>query len=90
MTEKEAYGQAFENGRKKGFEEGYARGLQDAVKHGYWKLFQHSKEAEVADYECSVCGGILIDVPETPDRELNAYCPMCGAMMDLKPEEEQK
>ena len=33
MTEKEAYGQAFENGRQKGDAEGYARGLKEAVKH---------------------------------------------------------
>ena len=31
MTEKEAYGQAFENGRKVGDAEGYARGKAEAV-----------------------------------------------------------
>lgn len=30
MTEKEAYGQSFENGRKLGREEGYSRGLKEA------------------------------------------------------------
>lgn len=30
MTEKEAYGQAFENGRAVGDAEGYARGLKEA------------------------------------------------------------
>lgn len=34
MTEKEAWGQAFENGRQQGDAEGYARGLREAVKHG--------------------------------------------------------
>lgn len=58
---------------------GYQAGLRDAVKRGTWRMISHSEYSEVADYECSVCGGILVDVPDDPERELNTYCPMCGA-----------
>lgn len=70
--------QAYKNGYVKGYEDGKA----DAVKHGTWTMITHSEYSEVADYECSVCGVILVDVPDDPKRELNPYCPMCGARMD--------
>ena len=78
MTEKEAYGQAFENGRKLGYEEG----KRDAVKHGEWI---EDYETIVDDsgretypvqtgYVCSEC---------EKDGDVNwRFCPNCGARMD--------
>ena len=68
MTEKEAYGQAFENGRKLGYEEG----KRDAVKHGRW---MRARKPITANMECSVCHKeyLLSD---------HNYCPNCGAKMD--------
>ena len=51
-------------------------------KHGKWEMISHSEVDQCADYACSVCSGVLIDVIDDPEHELNAYCPMCGAKMD--------
>ena len=71
MTENEAYGQAFENGRKVGDAEGYARGMRDAVKHGQWL----HNPGNPSPY-CSHCGN------EPNHNEETDYCPDCGARMD--------
>ena len=79
MTENEAWGQAFENGRKVGDAEGYARGLKEAVKHGRW--VDHC----VRDWRCSECGGKLLKVRHIDGYcydDKPKYCPDCGARMD--------
>ena len=50
--------------------------------HGHWEMINHSDVEPVADYACSVCSGILIDVIDDPVHDLQAYCPMCGAKME--------
>lgn len=70
-----------------GYKEGYEAGKKDAVVHGYWEMISHSEVEPVADYACSVCSGILIDVIDDDRHELNAYCPMCGAKMDAERKE---
>lgn len=72
MTVQEACAQAFENGRRSGDAEGYARGLRDAVKHGRWVY----NPGNPYPY-CSACGA----EPEGKGKETN-YCPNCGAKMD--------
>ena len=54
----------------------------DNQKHGHWVMVNHSEVEPVADYACSVCSGLLIDVIDDFKHELNPYCPMCGAKMD--------
>ena len=81
MTENEAYGQAFENGRRQGYEEG----KRDAVKHGRWEPLKIPtgieafgyKEMAVLAFMCSECGN-HIDVSEGHF----SHCPNCGAKMD--------
>lgn len=70
MTENEAYGQAFENGRAVGDAEGYARGVGEAVKHGRW-IRRHNET------KCSRCEFIYYSNHD----DFN-YCPNCGARMD--------
>lgn len=78
MSENEAYGQAFENGRKVGYEEG----KKDAVKHGHWIPLEYDGYADgnpVWDlWECSECQEEHSGDEET----LTLYCPQCGAKMD--------
>lgn len=88
MTENEAWGQAFENGRKVGDAEGYARGLKEAVKLGKWEDEYGGKYANPR-YRCSACkekapyefrqdglGSWKAVQALTPS------CPNCGARMD--------
>lgn len=75
MTEKEAWGQAFENGRKVGDAEGYARGLKETVKHGRWV------ELHLGKLRCSVCEKESMCVGWLIDGKYD-YCPHCGARMD--------
>ncbi|MBQ3215777.1 MAG: hypothetical protein IJB11_06650 [Oscillospiraceae bacterium] len=70
MTENEAHAQAFENGRKVGDAEGYARGKAKAVKHGRW--IRRGNETK-----CSKCKFIYYSNHD----DFN-YCPNCGARMD--------
>ena len=65
MTEQEAYGQAFENGRKLGYEEG----KRDAVKRGCWVRSVFREDY----FHCSECG-------ENREGKAN-YCHNCGADM---------
>lgn len=77
MTVQEACAQAFENGRKVGYEEG----KRDAVKHGRW--VDHC----VRDWRCSECGGKLLKVRNIDGYcydDKPKYCPNCGARMDLE------
>lgn len=80
MTEKEAYGQAFENGRKVGYEEG----KRDAVKHGRWIPLEYDGYADgnpVWDlWECSECR----EEHSGDEDTLTPCCPNCGARMDLE------
>ena len=71
MTENEAWGQAFENGRKVGDAEGYARGKAEAVKPGRWI----DLEPEIGLFACSECDHRIL-------RAKCNYCPNCGARMD--------
>lgn len=49
--------------------------------------FVHAKWNKISnreldnDYECSACLGILLDVPNDSEHDLNSFCPMCGAKM---------
>ena len=81
MTEQEAYGQAFENGRKVGDAEGYARGKAEAGKSGKWEEWSPSDitlilTGEEMLFGCSGCGA------KYPDVEGYRYCPNCGARME--------
>lgn len=84
MTENEAWGQAFENGRKVGDAEGYARGKAEAMKHGRW--IPVDDEGNPCDeWDCSVCEKRLTfgeEMSADEVYELNCYCPNCGARME--------
>lgn len=87
MTVQEACAQAFENGRRQGDAEGYARGKAEAVKHGRWIALDwdhvRHEEANAADeYECSACGEYVTYSEITEREDLPKYCPNCGARMD--------
>ena len=51
-------------------------------KRGEWKKISNRDDG-TADYECSACHGIIIDVPNDDERPLVSYCPMCGASMTV-------
>ena len=75
MTALEACAQAFENGRRQGDAEGYARGKAEAVKHGRWIMKETMIRSPFAkNAYCSVC------LEETSDA--HNYCPNCGTRMD--------
>jgi hypothetical protein len=76
MTEQEAYGQAFENGRKVGDAEGYARGKAEAGKSGKWEPHPHHPGFD----RCSECRDCIISA-DWADSEKWNYCPNCGARM---------
>lgn len=70
MTEKEAYGQAFENGRKLGYEEG----KRDAVEV-VTARWEPGADFNVGD----VCSSCYFD---SEKKGINwRYCPHCGARM---------
>lgn len=48
-------------------------------KTGKWKLLR--KGNDTSDYECTNCLGILMDVANDDNHELQSYCGMCGARM---------
>ena len=53
---------------------------------GKWREISSHRDDDgyiLRDYECSVCLGIIRDVPDclNSDLELDRYCPMCGARM---------
>lgn len=73
MTEKEAYGQAFENGYQKGYTKGYEDGKKDAVKHGRWVHMFNAKNLNNW-VECSEC--------KTVGSPFWKRCPVCEARMD--------
>lgn len=75
MTDQEAHAQAFENGRKKGDAEGYARGKAEAVKHGrkVTRIVDHECPSHTVQ-ECSLC--------YTRVEGWHIYCPLCGAKLD--------
>ena len=77
MTENEAHAQAFENGRKVGDAEGYARGKAEAVKHGRWV------NTEYDEWECSECQkNLVVGYDENPSNYGVNFCSCCGARMD--------
>lgn len=57
-------------------------GEQVFPKRGEWKKISNRDDG-TADYECSACHGIIIDVPNDDERPLVSYCPMCGARMTM-------
>ena len=57
-------------------------GEQVFPKRGEWKKISNRDDG-TADYECSACHGIIIDVPNDDERPLVSYCPMCGARMTV-------
>lgn len=66
MTTQEAIVQAFENGRRQGYEEG----KRDAVKHGRW-IREGNRNT------CPECGFFYHSAHADYD-----YCPHCGMKMD--------
>ena len=74
MTENDAHGQTFENGRKVGDAEGYARGKAEGVKHAYW--IRTGRGMKCSNPECR-CLSALWD-----DNLKSTFCPWCGARMD--------
>ena len=82
MTEKEAWGQAFENGRKKGDAEGYARGKAEAASRNIPES-PFDDEYEV----CPCCGSGEYLYNEDGNR--NSFCGQCGQAIDwTEPEDE--
>lgn len=76
MTEKEAWGQAFENGRQKGDAEGYARGLKETSKNGQWI------NTEYDEWNCSECQkNLIVGYDENPVNYGVNFCSHCGADM---------
>lgn len=49
--------------------------------HGRWRKILRNHDG-TSDYECSACLGIIMDVPDDDEHELNRYCSFCGARMD--------
>lgn len=64
------------------YEKGYQDGLDDAVKHGFWKQKKLDTFRKYS-VECSCCGSEYIgnyDAYHDPDEFI--FCPNCGARMD--------
>ena len=82
MTEQEAWGQAFENGRRQGDAEGYARGQQEAA------LRNCPESPYDDDYEvCPNCGSG--EYLHNEDGNRNSFCGQCGQAIDwAEPENE--
>ena len=53
------------------------------VVHARWIHVCRSLDG-TSDFECSACLGMLLDVPDDDEHDLCAFCPNCGAMMDLE------
>ena len=56
---------------QKAFDEGYAKGMEDATKRGRWVW-----DDRFHDYTCSECHNWDLKKPN--------YCSNCGAKMDLE------
>ena len=50
--------------------------------HGIWREVRNV--GETSNWECSVCGCVIADVPNDDDHPLYAYCPCCGADMQSR------
>lgn len=79
MTVQEACAQAFENGRRQGDAEGYARGKAEAVKHEGCDWCKPGNEL------CGTCSRFFDnECPTMPDDDRCVvyepidYCPKCG------------
>lgn len=79
MTVQEACAQAFENGRRQGDAEGYARGKAEAVKH------EGCDWCKPGDELCGTCSRFFDnECTAMPDDDQCAvyepidYCPKCG------------
>ena len=79
MTEQEAYGQAFENGRKVGDAEGYARGKAEALKRGRW---EYRDRPYGYTFVCSECGSPWVMSTSKHMCFKSDFCPNCGARME--------
>ena len=51
------------------------------VVRGKWKKMLQNTDG-TSDYECSACGGLILDVPDNDEHPLCGYCPNCGAKME--------
>ena len=49
-------------------------------KRGKWRKILQNADG-TSDYECSVCLGLIIDVPDDDEHPLYSFCPNCGADM---------
>ena len=63
MTTQEAIGQAFENGRRQGYEEGYAGGKAEAMNETVYRRIMN-KMFLAAE---SVCGSEMVDLETVGD-----------------------
>ena len=63
MTDQEAHGQAFENGRKKGDAEGYARGKAEAMNETVYRRIMNRMFLAAED----VCGNEMVDLETVGD-----------------------
>lgn len=65
---------------KDGYDLGYMRGQEDAIKHGKW---DNSNSIDKNNWFCSVCGHMISCATEIKTPVIAKYCPHCGAQMDL-------
>ena len=52
-------------------------------KRGKW-ILKHKKNEWMHDYECSLCGSVILNAPADFEHPINGrirYCPWCGARM---------
>ena len=81
-VEKWTYNATLEQSKAIANFESYCKLKEQMPKLGEWKKIS-SRDDGTADYECSACHGIIIDVPNDDERPLVSYCPMCGARMTV-------
>ena len=73
MTDQEAHGQAFENGRKVGDAEGYARGKAEAMNETVYRRIMNRMFLAAED----VCGNEMVEL-ETVGNIIREECGMDG------------
>lgn len=82
MTEKEAWGQAFENGRKQGDAEGYARGLKEAYAEAGDLISRKALLAVLkqAGCDCEFFPAVVYEAPAIAAEPVNrGQCEFCDA-----------
>lgn len=64
---------------EQGYGNGYADGMEAAVRRGRWKPFDLTWGRSV--YACTSCGEAF-EVPTECGKPMYEFCPLCGAKMD--------